>query len=286
MSEKMRLENRTAVVTGAASGIGRGIALALAKRGCNLAIADVNDAGLAETTRLAMQLIPMAASAPKVPSNLRVTQHHLDVSNRDAIAAFPAEVLAAHTGVDILVNNAGVALGGTFEQVSEEDFDWLISINLFGVVRMTRVFLPVLHKSDEARLVSISSIFGVITPPGQTAYCASKFAVRGFSNSLRYELRGSTIGVSVVHPGGINTNIARSSRAPQGASPEEVARAKAYAQKALKMPPDRAGEIIVQGIEKREARIFVGSDAKALAFLERLAPVKHWSMVERVIPKP
>ena len=138
-----------------------------------------------------------------------MTQHHLDVSNRAAIAAFPAEVLAAHPGVDILVNNAGVALGGTFEQVSEEDFDWLLSINLFGVVRMTRAFLPVLHKSDEARLVNISSIFGVITPPGQTAYCASKFAVRGFSNSLRYELRGSTIGVSVVHPGGINTNIAK-----------------------------------------------------------------------------
>jgi len=284
MTEKMRLAGRTAVVTGAASGIGRGIALALAKRACNLALADVNDAGLAETAGLVMQ--PTAASTPNVPANVRVTQHHLDVSNRAAIAAFPAQVLAAHPGVDILVNNAGVALGGTFEQVSEEDFDWLLSINLFGVIRMTRAFLPVLHKSDEARLVNISSIFGVITPPGQTAYCASKFAVRGFSNSLRYELRGSTIGVSVVHPGGINTNIAKSSRAPGHLSADEVARAKAYAQKALKMPPDKAGEMIVQGIEKREARIFVGSDAKALAFLERIAPVKHWSMVERVLPKP
>ena len=279
MSERMRLENRTAVVTGAASGIGRAIAISLAKRGCHLAICDVNDAGLAAT----------AASINAPSSNgspVRVTQHHLDVSDRNAIRAFPEEVLAQHPGVDILVNNAGVALGGTFEQVSEEDFDWLLSINLFGVVRMTRAFLPALHKSDDARMVNLSSIFGVVTPPGQTAYCASKFAVRGFSNSLRYELRGTRIGVSVVHPGGINTNIARSSRTPKHLSEDEASRAKAYAQKALTMPPERAGEIIVQGIERREARIFVGKDAKALAFLERLAPVKHWSMVERVIPKP
>jgi NAD(P)-dependent dehydrogenase (short-subunit alcohol dehydrogenase family) len=279
MSETYRLANRTAVVTGAASGIGRAIAISLAVRGCNLALCDVNDNGLYATS--ASINTPSWSGAP-----LRVTQHHLDVSDRAAIAAFPVEVLAAHPGVDILVNNAGVALGGTFEQVSEEDFDWLLSINLFGVVRMTRAFLPLLHKSDDARLVNLSSIFGVITPPGQTAYCASKFAVRGFSNSLRMELRGSRVGVSVVHPGGVNTNIARASRAPKDFTAEETARNKAYAQKALTMPPERAGEIIVQGIERREERIFVGRDAKALAILERLAPVKHWSMVERVIPKP
>ncbi|MGD0306245.1 MAG: SDR family NAD(P)-dependent oxidoreductase [Candidatus Acidiferrales bacterium] len=279
MSEKMQLANRTAVVTGAASGIGRAIAVSLAKRGCHLALSDVNDAGLAATVALIMS--PAGSGGP-----LRVTQHHLDVSDRNAVAAYPSEVLAQHPDVDILVNNAGVALGGTFEQVSEEDFDWLLSINLFGVVRMTRAFLPVLRKSDDARLVNLSSIFGVVTPPGQTAYCASKFAVRGFSNSLRMELRGSRIGVSVVHPGGINTNIARSSRTPKHLTADEVARAKSYAQKALTMPPERAGEIIVQGIEKREARIFVGKDAKALAILERFAPVKNWSMVERVIPKP
>jgi NAD(P)-dependent dehydrogenase (short-subunit alcohol dehydrogenase family) len=279
MSDKMQLANRTAVVTGAANGIGRAIAVSLAKRGCHLAIADVNDSGLAAT--VAQIISPAGSGTP-----LRVTQHHLDVSDRSAVAAFPAAVLAQHPGVDILVNNAGVALGGTFEQVSEEDFDWLLSINLFGVVRMTRAFLPVLHKSEDGRLVNISSIFGVVTPPGQTAYCASKFAVRGFSNSLRMELRKSRIGVSVVHPGGINTNIARASRAPKDLTADEIARAKAYAQKALTMPPERAGEIIVQGIENREARIFVGKDAKALAVIERLAPVKNWSIVERVLPKP
>jgi NAD(P)-dependent dehydrogenase (short-subunit alcohol dehydrogenase family) len=275
----MQLANRTAVVTGAASGIGRAIAISLAKRGCHLAICDVNDAGLTSTS--ASINTPSWSGAP-----LRVTKHHLDVSDRNAVHALPSEVLAHHPSVDILVNNAGVALGGTFDQVSEEDFDWLLSINLFGVVRMTRAFLPLLHKSDDARLVNISSIFGVVTPPGQTAYCASKFAVRGFSNSLRMELRKSRIGVSVVHPGGINTNIARASRAPKDLTADEVARAKAYAQKALVMPPERAGEIIVQGIERREERIFVGKDAKALAVIERLAPVKNWSIVERVLPKP
>ncbi len=279
MTDKMRLDGRTAVVTGAASGIGRAIAISLARRGCNLAICDVNDDGLASTS--ASINTPSWSGAP-----LKVTRHHLDVSDRNAVRAFPAEVLAQHPGVDILVNNAGVALGGTFDQVSEEDFDWLLSINLFGVVRMTRAFLPLLHKSDDARLVNLSSIFGVVTPPGQTAYCASKFAVRGFSNSLRMELRGTSVGVSVVHPGGINTNIARASRTPKDLPAEEVARAKAYAQKALVMPPERAGEIIVQGIERRAERIFVGKDAKALAVIERLAPVKNWSIVERVLPRP
>ena len=133
---------------------------------------------------------------------MRISRHHLDVSDRDAVAAFPVRVIAEHDGVDVLVNNAGVALGGTFQEVAESDFDWLFAINFFGVVRMTRAFLPLLYKSEEARLVNISSLFGLIAPPGQTAYAASKFAVRGFSESLRHELARTCIGVTVVHPGG------------------------------------------------------------------------------------
>ncbi len=196
----MKLAQKTAVVTGAAGGIGRAIAVSLSRRGCNLALADVNEAGLAETARLASG------------GGLRISGHRLDVADRAAVAAFPNIVLADHPGVDVLVNNAGVALGGTFEQVSPEDFEWLFDINFWGVVRMTRAFLPLLKRSDKARIVNLSSIFGIVAPPGQTAYSASKFAVRGFSNALGHELAGTQVGVTVVHPGGVATSIADNAR--------------------------------------------------------------------------
>jgi NAD(P)-dependent dehydrogenase (short-subunit alcohol dehydrogenase family) len=287
MARKMNLGGKTAIITGAASGIGRGIALALARRGSHLALADVNDAALAETVRLVRQAgARVAAPAESSTPQIRITQHHLDVSDAAAIAAFPETVLVAHPTIDILVNNAGVALGGTFEQTSEADFDWLLAINLMGVIRMTRAFLPVLRKSGDARLVNLSSIFGVISPPGQTAYTTSKFGVRGFSNALRLELRGSGVGVTVVHPGGIATNIARNARIASGIPPEDQARQAAAAQKALRMPPEQAGEIIVQGIERRADRIIVGNDARFIVLLERLAPVRHWQILQKLLPKP
>jgi NAD(P)-dependent dehydrogenase (short-subunit alcohol dehydrogenase family) len=285
MPSAMNLENRTAVITGSASGIGRAIAISLARRGCSLALADVNDAGLSETARMAelTQADPTKKAAP--PSALRISQHHIDVADRRAVAAFPQAVIALHPRVDILVNNAGVAIAGTFEVVSEEDFEWLFEINFWGVLRMTRAFLPLLQKSDDARLVNLSSVYGLISPPGQTAYSASKFAVRGFSNSLRHELVGSKVGVTVVHPGGVATSIADNARVPQGMPPEEVAQRKAIAKKALRMPPEAAAEIIVKGIERRSPRVLVGNDAKFLAFLERLAPTSYWKIFSRLIPR-
>src|SRR5277367_2066443 len=285
MTSAMKLENGTAVITGSASGIGRAIAISLARRGCSLALADVNDAGLSETARMAQlaQTEPTNHTAPR--SALRISQHHLDVADRRAVAAFPQAVIAAHPGVDILVNNAGVAIGGTFEAVSEEDFEWLFEINFWGVVRMTRAFLPLLRKSDDARLVNLSSLYGLIAPPGQTAYSASKYAVRGFSNSLRHELAGSNVGVTVVHPGGVATSIADSARVPKDMPPEEVARRRAIAKKALRLPPQTAGEIIVKGIERRSPRVLVGNDAKLLALVERLAPASYWKFLNRMIPK-
>ncbi len=281
----MNLQNRTAVITGAASGIGRGIAVALARRGCNLALSDLNDAGLAETARIAQ--LAHTESTNRTPSGraLRISQYHLDVADRSAVAAFPAAALAAHPGADILVNNAGVAVGGTFEAVSEEDFEWLFEINFWGVVRMTRAFLPLLRKSEDARVVNLSSIYGIISPPAETAYSASKFAVRGFSHSLRHELANSKVGVTVVHPGGVATSIADSARVPKDMPADEVARRRALAKKALRMPPAIAGEIIVRGIERRSARVLVGNDAKFLALLERLAPVSYWKIFARFIPK-
>jgi short-subunit dehydrogenase len=157
-----------------------------------------------------------------------------------------------------------------------------MEINFHGVVRMTRAFLPLLHASDDARIVNLSSIYGIVSPPGQCAYSASKFAVRGFSNALRHELAGSSVAVSVVHPGGVATAIAHNARVPAGAPPEQIERGRANAQKLLRMPPEQAGEMIVRGIERRHARILVGSDAKIVSFLERMAPVGYWHLLKRV----
>jgi len=269
----MKLRGRVAVVTGAASGIGRGIAAALARRGCDLAVVDIDGGGLAATAAQAEAL------------GVRTSRHVVDVADRVAVAALPAALRAAHGRVDVLVNNAGVALGGTFEQVSEADFDWLMAINFEAVVRMTRAFLPLLRASDDARIVNVSSIYGIVSPPGQSAYSASKFAVRGFSNALRHELEGTRIGVTVAHPGGVATAIARSARAPAGVPAEEIALRRAASEKMLRMAPERAGEIIVRAAERRRARVLVGGDAVVVALIERLAPVRYWRLLGRLLPR-
>src|SRR5215210_7349063 len=250
MAKIMRLANRTAVVTGAAGGIGRALSLSLAQRGCHLALVDVNETGLAETAQ-------MAAAA-----GVRITRHLLDVADRAAVAALPEAVTALHPSVDLLINNAGVALGGTFEEVSEEDFEWLFAINFWGMVRMTRAFLPMLKASDDARIVNLSSVYGLVAPPGQTAYAASKFAVRGISIALGHELKETTIGVTVVHPGGVATSIANDARVPKDKPDDEVARGREEMNRLLKLPPETAGEMIVEGVERRKPRVLVGSDAK------------------------
>ncbi|KFI07555.1 SDR family oxidoreductase [Massilia sp. BSC265] len=265
----MKLANRVAVVTGAGGGIGRATALALARRGCHLALADIDGTAAADAAREARAL------------GVRVSSHRLDVADRLGVRLLPAEVLEVHGRVDLVVNNAGVALGGSFEQVIEDDFDWLMEINFHGVVRMTRAFLPHLRLSDDARIVNVSSIYGIVSPPGQSAYSASKFAVRGFSNALRHELEGSPVAVSVVHPGGVATSIAKNARVPDGAPQDEIDRGRAVAQRLLRMPPDRAGEIIAQGIERRQARILVGGDARFVALLERLIPVHYWKLLKK-----
>ncbi len=267
----MNLTNKVAVVTGAGSGIGQAIALSLARRGCHLALVDINPKTLEQTHQQVHAL------------GVRVTSHPLDVTSREGVNALPAQVTATHGYLDLLVNNAGVAVGGTFEQVSEEDFDWVITINFQAVVRLTRVFLPYLRQRDEARLVYISSIFGIVSPPEQSAYSASKFAVRGFANALRHELEDTSIGVTVVHPGGVATAIARNARVPAGTSPETIRQKQVLQEKMLRMPPERAGEIIVKAIEQRRARVMVGTDAKVIAWLERIMPVGYWQAIKKLL---
>jgi len=272
MAKRMVLRGKVAVVTGAGSGIGRALADSLAGRGCRLALIDIREEGLRETVEL-------------LPSGVVASRYVADVSDPDAVAELPARVLADHQGVDLLINNAGVALGGTFEKIDPVDFDWLFSINFLGVVRMTRAFLPLLKERPEALIVNMSSVFGLVAPPGQTAYSASKFAVRGFSESLRHELQETGVRVCVVHPGGVATSIADNARVPKDADEEAVGERRESLRSFLKMPPAEAAEAIVRGIEARRPRVVVGRDARFAALLERLFPTSHWNLIQRAVMK-
>ncbi len=269
----MKLDNKIALITGAGSGIGRALAQNLSEKGCHLALVDIHPESLATTVNM-------------VEGNkVNVSQHVTDVTDRKALTKLVEEVIGFHSGLHVLINNAGIAAGGTFIQLSETNFNKVMDVNFHAVVNLTRVVLPELLKQTEARIVNISSLFGLISPPEQTAYCASKFAVRGFSNALRFELEGSHVGVSVVHPGGINTNIAQSAIVPDDISNEEIEQRKEEEDKLLTMPPRKAAEIIIKGIEKNKPRILVGTDAKVISWLERLMPVSYWKIVGPVLEK-
>jgi short-subunit dehydrogenase len=266
------LHGGVAVVTGAASGIGAALAEALAARGCGLALADVDGAGLSGVAERARR------------RGVAAREHRLDVAGEGAVAAFPAAVLAEHGRVRVLVNNAGVALGGRFEQTDPADFEWLFSINFWGVVRMTRAFLPVLRREPgAAQIVNLSSVFGIVAPPGQAAYAASKFAVRGFSEALRHELEaeGAKVGVTVVLPGGVRTAIAANARRGGMDEAERAAQAELW-ERLLRLAPEAAAERIARGIERREKRVLVGRDARQVALVQRLLPIRYWSVIERL----
>lgn len=268
----MKLENQVAVLTGAASGIGRALAILLAERGCHLALVDRDDKGL----RATLALLPQSGKT--------FTTHAVDLIDRHAIRDLPGEILKDHKTVHLLINNAGVASGGTFEQVTEEDFDWVMRINFRAVVDSTRAFLPILQSNRLAcKIVNVSSLYGLISPPGHTAYSASKFAVRGFSNSLRHELAETSISVAVVHPGGVATSIALNAKAPDGFDPAEADRIRKLENSLLTMRPHKAAKIIVRGLESDKARIIVGSDALALSLIERLMPVCYWGLVGKLM---
>ncbi|WP_432025779.1 SDR family NAD(P)-dependent oxidoreductase [Streptomyces sp. 1222.5] len=265
------VRGKVAAVTGAGSGIGRNLAFELAKRGARLAVSDVDDRGLEETADRAKAL------------GAEVHTAHLDVSDRAAVEAYAATV-AEHFGVvHQIYNNAGIAGGGQSVLDAEwELYDRTLAVNLFGVIHGTKAFLPHLIASGDGHVVNVSSLNGYLAQPTLSAYCASKFGVRGFTEALRTEMLAGRhpVRVSVVHPGGVKTNIATAALEQARArglapTPQQLDRARVYNEKLLKMPAEQAARIIVDGVEAGRPRIRVGTDAKIVDRLVRLAPGRY-----------
>lgn len=261
--------DRVAAITGAASGMGRELAIQLAGQGCHLALSDVNEQGLAETVALARQANGL----------VHVTAQRLDVADRDAVNAWAEQVVNDHERVNLIFNNAGVALGATVEGMKIEDFRWLMDINFWGVVYGTQAFLPHLKAAGEGHVINVSSLFGLLAVPTSSAYHAAKFAVRGYTESLRQELDIMDCGVSAtcVHPGGIKTAIARNARSDAsiralGLNEETASR---DFEKNFITSADKAARIILRAVRRNQRRVLVGPDAVLLDKLVRLFPTGY-----------
>jgi NAD(P)-dependent dehydrogenase (short-subunit alcohol dehydrogenase family) len=271
-------KNKVAVITGAGSGMGRYLAILLAKDGADVCVCDVNEETLGETVEMLRKF------------NVSVSSHFLDVSDKDAIEALPQKVIDQHGKVDLVFNNAGVTTGAHFKDMDEDNWDWVMGINFNGVVNSTRAFIPHMINNSEAAIVNTSSIFGMVAVPGQTVYHATKFAVRGFTESLALEMKQTNPNLQIhcVHPGHIGTNIAATARMSYEDFKDNETRSSIFAKNAPKtqqemgelfreggMHPSKAAQIILNGVKKNKSRIFIGLDAKLLDLSQRLFP-KHY----------
>lgn len=272
VGRRFAFAGRTCLVTGAASGIGAALAIELARRRAVLALVDRDAEGMAR----------VAASAREFGA-AEVSTWEVDLADGGHRLALAAEVAARHGGVDLLVNNAGVTLMGSFSENSLADFEWLLEINLLAVVRLTKAFLPQLLARPGSHVVNVSSLFGLIAPAGQVAYVTSKFGVRGFTDALRHEVEPLGVGVTVVHPGGIRTNIAANARLsagdPGGAQAEQARR---FAERTLTMPAEEAAKQIVAAVHDRRPRLIIGGVAKGADLLARLTPTRYWRISQAI----
>ena len=262
-----KLEQSVAVITGAATGIGRALAARLADEGASLCLADINKG-----------VLDVVADDLRA-KGCEVSAHSVDVADRQQVEALCHNAVEHFGRVDVLINNAGVALCGDFEEVSLADIEWLMGINFWGMVYGVKYFLPILKQQKKAYIVNLSSVFGIIAPPEQAPYAASKFAVRGFTEALRHELAGTSVQVSSVHPGGIRTEIAKASRVGAGADPGKREREAAKFDFIARTTPERAANRIVSGMLKGETRILIGADATIIDVIQRLGPERYWRIL-------
>jgi len=265
----------TAVVTGAASGIGEALSHALARRGCHLVLLDRDEP----------RLQAVAGAVRSGHPTLAVRSYLVDLADAESTLRVAGRVLAEHPRIRLLVNNAGVALDGRFDQVTLDEFEWVMDINFRAAVRLTHTLLPALRAEPGAHLVNVSSVFGLIAPAGQVAYSASKFALRGFTEALRHELVDHGIGVTSVHPSGVRTRIGESSRVGSGVSAEERRAARELSARLLRMDPRRAADVIVTGIERRRPRVLAGWSAKVPDLVVRLLPGSYGVVMRAVIQR-
>ena len=256
--------NKVAAITGAGSGIGQQLAILLAKQGCHLSLSDVNEQGLADTI------------AQTQVHGVKVTGEKVDVANQAQMKAWAAQTVADHGKVNLIFNNAGVALATTVEGATYEEYEWIVNINFWGVVYGTKEFLPYIKETKDGHIINISSLFGLVAQPTQSAYNATKFAVRGFTESLRQELDIQKSGVSAtcVHPGGIRTNIANAAKSNDslkslGMDPEKSVKA---FNKLLRIPPEVAAQTILDAVKADKRRVLIGNDAKLLDSIQRVFP--------------
>jgi short-subunit dehydrogenase len=265
------LNGKVAVVTGAGSGIGRELCRELYKEGCFMAAASLHEKNLEETADFIN------------PDKKRYFSFVLDVSKREQVENFAAKTMEYFGRVDIVINNAGVSLSGKLGELSYKNLEWIIGVNLWGVVYGSKAFLPYLLKRKEANIVNISSVFGLIGIPELSAYCMTKFGVRGFSEALRVELKNTPVKVTVVFPGGIKTNIAKNSRTDSPSS-DYNKKTEAF-EKTLVMSPVIAAQIIIDGIKKNKPRLLIGKDARKIDFLARINPGNYDSTVLKTLGK-